>query len=65
MTIKELKGLIQDVPDEAEVYIGDEDMGEEVKATDIYYAVKGTSFQYKWSIIDKSQIKAIEITGFF
>lgn len=65
MTVKELKELIQDVPDEADVYIGDEDMGEEVKATDIYYAVKGTSFQYKWSVIDKSQIKAIEITGFF
>lgn len=65
MTVKELKELIQDVPDEADVYIGDEDMGEEVKVTDIYYAVKGTSFQYKWSVIDKSQIKAIEITGFF
>lgn len=65
MTIKELKELIQNVPDEAEVYIGDEDMGEEVKATDIYYAVKDTSFQYKWSVTDKSQIKAIEICGFF
>ena len=65
MTIKELKELIQGVPDEAEVYIGDEDMGEEVKVTDIYYAVYGTSFQYKWSVTDKSQIKAIEITGFF
>lgn len=65
MTVKELKELIQDVLDEADVYIGDEDMGEEVKVTDIYYAVKGTSFQYKWSVIDKSQIKAIEITGFF
>lgn len=64
MTIKELKELIHDVPDEAEVYIADEDCGEEVKVTDVYYSLKGTMFQYKRSVTDKSQIKAVEITGF-
>lgn len=64
MTIKELKALIQDIPDEAEVYIADEYCGEEAKAADVYYSLKGTMFQYKQSVTDKSQIKAVEITGF-
>ena len=65
MNVKKLKELIQDVPDEAEVYLGDEDIGDSIKATDVYYALKDTSFQYRNSVSDKSKIKAIEITGFF
>ena len=64
MTIKELKELIYDAPDEAEVYITDEDCGKEVKATGVCYSLKSTMFQCKRSVTDKSQIKAVEITGF-
>lgn len=65
MNVKELKELIKDVPDEAEVYLSDEDIGNDIKATDVFYALKATFFQYRNSVPDKSKIKAIEITGFF
>ena len=65
MNVKELKKLIQDIPDEAKVYLGDEDICDSVKATDVYYALNGTFFRYRDDVLDKSKVKAIEITGFF
>lgn len=65
MTIKELKEIIKDVPDDAEVYISDEDRGDDVRVFDVYFALKNTDFRYRQSITDYDEIKAVEITGLF
>lgn len=71
MTVGELRKFLENISDDAIVYVSDEDCGNEVKAHNVYYAVKNVKnnceewyFQYTESI-NNSDVKAVEITGLF
>lgn len=69
MTVKQLKAYLTDIPDDAQVLIGDEDCGNNVNAYLVYYAFD--KMRYEWRFVrsrgteDKSKVKAVEITGLF
>lgn len=69
MTVKEMRELLNGIPDDALVYVGDEDYGNEVKAHNVHYALNKVqnewSFLYAWGVTNKNDVKAIEITGLF